>query len=156
MRTYSRALILLDVDICSAPPNSEMRDVRFLAMPECYCLYYFTSHFHFVYIFFHCCAVCTNICHCLLAHVFNPESEYSTSQLLTSDSRYSLLHICSIHKLLTSDSSSLLSCLSLTQPCSNVLHTFTHAPRIRLWAPASRRVTNIILIHNVWHHSNLS
>ena len=78
----------------------------------CYCWYYFTSHFHFIYIFFHCCALCTNICHCLLAHVFNPESEYSTSQLLTSDS------------------SCLLSCLSLTQPCSNVLHTFTHAPHI--------------------------
>ena len=36
----------------------------------------------------------------------------------------------------------LLSRLSLTQPCSNVLHTFTHAPRIRLWAPASRHITN--------------
>ena len=103
---------------------------------RCYCLYYFTSHFHFVYIFFHCCALCTNICLCLLAHVFNPESKYSTSQLLTSDSRYSLLHICSIHQLLTSDSSCLLSCLSLTQPCSNVLHTFTHVPR-NSWDSAS-------------------
>ena len=85
---------------------------------------------HFIYIFFHCCALCTNICLCLLAHIFNPESEYSTSQLLTSDSRYSLSHICSIHQLLTSDSSCLLSCLSLTQPCSNVLHTSTHTPCI--------------------------
>ena len=33
----------------------------------------------------------TNICYCLLAHVFDPESEYSTPQLLTLDSRYSSL-----------------------------------------------------------------
>ena len=38
----------------------------------------YISHFYFVYIFFHCYAICTNICYCLLAHIFNPESEYST------------------------------------------------------------------------------
>ena len=34
MRSYPSALILLDVDICSTPPNLEMRDIWNFAMPE--------------------------------------------------------------------------------------------------------------------------
>ena len=34
MRANSSPLVLLDVDICSAPPNSKMWDIRLLAMPK--------------------------------------------------------------------------------------------------------------------------
>ena len=42
---------------------------------------------------------------------------------------YSSLLYSQYTKLLTSDSSCLISRLSLTQPCSNVLHTFSYTPR---------------------------
>ena len=68
------------------------------------------------------------ICYYLHLRVFNPESEYSTPQLLTSDSRYSYSLTCSIYRLLTSDSSCLISCQSRTQPCCIVQLPYTDVP----------------------------
>ena len=64
--------------------------------------------------------------HYLLCHVFNPESEYSTPQLLTLDSRYSFLCYSQYAQLLTSDSSCLISCHSHTQLSGTVLLRSTH------------------------------
>ena len=64
----------------------------------------------FDHYFFYWCAVCIIVCYCLLIHVHNPESEYSTPQLLTSDS------------------SCLISCYSCTQPCSSVLQRYINVP----------------------------
>ena len=48
------------------------------------------SHlFHFIYNLFRTYAAHFIICYYLYLHVLNPESKYGTSQLLTSDSRYS-------------------------------------------------------------------
>ena len=91
----------------------------------------------FDHYFFYWCAVRIIVCYCLLIPVHNPESEYSTPQLLTLDS------------------SCLISCYSCTQPCSSVLQRYINVPRNRLWAPASRRVTNIIFNYNVQFNSNL-
>lgn len=57
-------------------------------------------------------------------------------------------------QLLTSDSSCLISCHSRSQPRSSVLHLYINVPRNRLWAPASRHVTNIISYYNVQFNSN--
>ena len=71
------------------------------------------------------------IWYCLLHYINNPESKYSAFQLLTSDS------------------SCLIPCHSRSQPRSSVLHRRSDLPRNRLWAPASRRFTNIIFNYNV-------
>ena len=45
---------------------------------DCYCYYYFPSLFRFVYNFCYICSGHLIICYCLLIHVYNLESEYST------------------------------------------------------------------------------
>ena len=101
----------------------------FTDMCTCYCYYYFPSLFHFVH---NLCYIISShfiICSYLLVHVHNPESEYSTPQLLTSDSRYSLLSYAPITQLLTSDSSCQISCHSRPQLCSSVLLRCSDLPR---------------------------
>ena len=58
-------------------------------------------------------------------------------------------------QLLALDSSCLIYCYSCTQPCSSILQCYINVPRNRLWALASRHVTNIIFNYNVQFNSNL-
>ena len=71
----------------------------------------FPISLRFDHYFFYWCAVCIIVCYCLLIRIHNPESKYSTPQLLTSDS------------------SCLISCYSCTQPCSSVLQRYINIPR---------------------------
>ena len=63
---------------------------QFAKYPGAGCYYYYFPSPSFVYIFLHI------ICYCLHLRVFNPESEYSTPQLLTSDSRYIFTYMLNI------------------------------------------------------------
>ena len=134
------------VKTCTSSPFSSEIDVTYICFGQgrkYVLLLLFYISLYFIYIFFHWCAIHITVCYCLHYRIFNPESEYSTLQLLTSDSRYSYSFICSIHQLLTSDSSCLISCHCSSQSCSSLLHTLFDVPRNRLWAPASRRVKNL-------------
>ena len=131
--------------------NDILRPPKFyiLQEPSVLLLLPFPISFCFIHNLFHWCAVHVIICYCLLYYINNPESKYSTFQLLTSDSRYSYYLVYSIHQLLTSDSSCLITCHSLSQLRSSVHLRRIDLPRNRLWAPASRRFAIIIFSYNV-------
>ena len=106
-------------------------DVRDVGRKDisCYCYYYFPSLFRFVYNFCYFCSGHFIICYCLLIHVYNLESEYSTPQLLTSDSRYSYSVMSQYTQLLTSDSSCLIPRSIRSQSRSSVPQRLSHVPR---------------------------
>ena len=96
---------------------------------QCYWLVLFPISFHCVCISLYWCTDGISVCYYLHRRIFNLESKYSTPQLLTSDSRYSLLVSYSIYtKLLTLDSSCLISCHSCMQPSQSVLLCSTDLP----------------------------
>jgi len=90
----------------------------------------------FIHCLFHWCSVHIIICHCLFSYIFDLVSESSTPQLLTSDS------------------SCLISCCSRSQSRCSVLERYINVRHNRLWAPASRRFTNITFHYNVQFNSN--
>ena len=112
-----------DHDLCDGPLRPCLKSW------VCYCYYYFPSLFHFVYNFCYFRSGHFIICYCLLIHVYNLESEYSTPQLLTSDSRYSYSFMSQYTQLLTSDSSCLIPCSIRSQSHSSVSQRLSHVPR---------------------------
>ena len=79
------------------------------------------------------------ICYCLYLHALIPESEYGTSQLLTSDSRYSYSVYTQYTQLLTSDSSCLIIHYSSSILCCRVLHTYFNVRHnMFLWLEAKQ------------------
>ena len=121
---------------------------------ECYC-YYFTSLFH-LFISSFTDALHASLFVVVYAYAYSTKSPNMALFSCLLRTLGIVIHLyAQYNQLLTSDSSCLISCLSRSQPRSSILHSSIYVPRIRLWAPASRRVTNINFIHNVQHNSHL-
>ena len=95
---------------------------------ECYCQYYFTSLFILFISYFDVVPYAQTFA-IVYSHTYSTQSpNIALLSCLLRTLGIVLYLYTQYTQLLTSDSSCLISCLSFTQPCSNVLHTFTYAP----------------------------